>query len=281
MGWGRFFLYLTGGVSSLTFLYYFHKAKYSLHKTELLLLDRWRRLPLYPPPGPPPAARNSTLDGEGLDVDFVEAFAEWFVYTDLQDPNGVTRDDVLELLKELGFEEQEKPAKDFLYRGEGHIEERKRLSGAGLQESLSLVAKLALPDGKDSDTPSRLKPEAVEILKRKRRSAASVVDGASALRQMVQPLPTLQVPVPPADSGPAAEPSAETRADSAVDSEQKVDTGLEELQQHQLEVARLARIEETLMARLERQGSLSPAEESRLQETRARRAALSGSVGSL
>ncbi|CAE8677982.1 unnamed protein product, partial [Polarella glacialis] len=148
MGWGMFMVYVSGGIGGLTFLYYFYKANYSLHKTEILMLEAFRQLPLYSPPGPSTAELNSRLDGTDLPQDLVQGLAEWFVAIDLQEPGGVSRDDVLELMGEFGFGEEEKPAKDFLFRGEGQIEERRRLTCAGLQETVTLVTDLVANEAK-------------------------------------------------------------------------------------------------------------------------------------
>jgi len=53
MGWGRFFMYISGGVTGVVFLFYYYKSGYSLHRTEVMMLERFRRLPFYWPPGPP------------------------------------------------------------------------------------------------------------------------------------------------------------------------------------------------------------------------------------
>ncbi|CAK9032945.1 unnamed protein product [Durusdinium trenchii] len=184
MGWGMFFAYFACGAGTVSFLYYFYKAKYSFHQTEILIVDAFR-----------------------------------FVVTDLEEPKGVSRDDVrrpstarspaawaiglfswrktpstqevpqlvLELISELGYSEKA----DFLYRGEGHIED-----WGALLESLTLLCalradaetKLAKPqepkEGEDPMPQPKSDAEALEILKRKFRRAASVLNsqGAEQLR---------------------------------------------------------------------------------------------------
>jgi len=284
MGWGRFFLYGVSGTAGLVFLYYFHKAKYSLHKTEILLLERWRALPLYPPPGPSAAENNARVDPLGLPHDLVDAFAQWFISTDLQEPDGVTRDDVLELLREMGFGEEEQPCKDFLHRGEGQLEERRRLSGAGLQESVALLAKLALPPDPEEQTPEpRLGKEAKELLRRKLAGMGSVLNAASALQQAMQlpgpgvpaavaPLaPAAQLQPAQAAAAPAPAPPQGYTVQGGTDSSE---AGVDDAEHRRMEATRLARLEEGLVARLERHGSLSPAEEARLRDIRNQRAAL-------
>merc|ERR1740129_1926850 len=133
-----------------------------------MMLDWLRSLPFYSAPGPS-ASANSEVDPKGLPHDVVDAFAEWFVYTDLLEANGVTRDDVLELFREMGFSEEEPPCKDYLHRGEGQLEERRRLSGTGLQESVDLLAKLAVSprDAEGGRAESRVGKEALALLRRK------------------------------------------------------------------------------------------------------------------
>jgi len=293
MGWGRFALYGTSGFAGLVFLYYFYKAKYSFHRTELLLLERWRTLPLYPPPGPPIAEENSRVDPMGLPHDLVDALAEWFVSTDLQEPGGVTRDDVLELFRELGFGEEEPPCKDFLMRGEGQLEERRRLSGAGLQESVALLAKLALPGGPDeagAPRQPRVGRESVELLRRKLARAGSVLSAASALQKAMQTPAAAALPPPPATDGPAVlpvspevalpapgpapVPAAQPHVGVDAGSSSEAEDGVDDAHHRRMEAARLERMEAELVARLERMGSLSPAEEARLRNVRERRAAL-------
>jgi len=292
LGWGRFLLYGSSGFASLIFLYYFHKAKYSIHRTEILLLERWRTLPLYPAPGPPPSEENSHVDPMGLPHDLVDVFAEWFIFTDARESGGVTRDDVLELFHELGFGEEEQPCKDFLMRGEGQLEERRRLSGAGLQESIALLAKLALPQGSDEAGAPRPEPrvgrESVELLKRKLVGVGSVLNAASALQQAMQttgaaspstvdaaaapaeamppaPAPTLA----PAQLAPVAGRGAEVSEDAS-----DAQAGTDDDHHRRMEATRLAKVEQELVARLERNGSLSPAEEARLRDVREKKAAL-------
>lgn len=293
MGWGKFLLYIGSGFSGIVFLYYFNQANYRLHRTEVLMLERWRRLPLYPPRGPSEAEENSEVDPSGLPGELVAAFTEWFVAIDLQEPGGVTRDDVLELVRELGLNEEDKHAKEFLNRGDGHLEERRRLSGAGLQESVNLLAKLSRPCEKGAEpAPCKLGDEALQLLQRKVQGAsAAMMAGASALEALQQQQMQVQMAeqsqaappgmlagapaaagMLPGMAGQAASAGAFGLASGAVAPEEQ--DALDEAEQQQLELARLARMEEGLLATLERRGSLSAAEEARLEEVRARKALL-------
>lgn len=273
MGWGKFFMYAGSGVGGLTFAYFFYKANFSIHQTELLILRALRRLPLYPPPGPSVAERNTSLDPEGLPPDLVQAFLEWFVVTDAKLELGVTRDDLLELLEELGITEEEKTCRDFLLRGEGHLEERKRFTGCGLQESLSLLGQLyRLPC--DSEGVPRLGPEATELLRRK-------VQGASGSASPFHFFP------PPAASAAAQDANVlgfgsgagvglpgGVAASPAIPDEVSDPLGMDEAEHQLLEAKRLERLERNLIAKLERLGSLSPAEEAHLREIRLQLSAL-------
>eukprot|EP00913_Durusdinium_trenchii_P004269 g3957.t1 len=184
MGWGMFFAYFACGAGTVSFLYYFYKAKYSFHQTEILIVDAFRRLPLYWPPTPRDGEMNSRTDAKGLPEDIKLAFCEWFVVTDLEEPKGVSRDDVLELISELGYSEKAQPAKD------GQTNHR----GDAREESLTLLCalradaetKLAKPqepkEGEDPMPQPKSDAEALEILKRKFRRAASVLNSAEQLR---------------------------------------------------------------------------------------------------
>ncbi|CAE8739615.1 unnamed protein product, partial [Polarella glacialis] len=303
MGWGMFMVYVSGGIGGLTFLYYFYKANYSLHKTEILMLEAFRQLPLYSPPGPSTAELNSRLDGTDLPQDLVQGLAEWFVAIDLQEPGGVSRDDVLELMGEFGFGEEEKPAKDFLFRGEGQIEERRRLTCAGLQETVTLVTDLVANEAKkiekekdevpDPDFPEpprkipKSMPEMVTVLEAKLKRTSFSMNSANMMRQALQmgqgqpafQADTAQVPEA-GDSHGSSEnkapsptvhsPFATHTASTVLPEETR---GFDEDEQLQLEDARLSRLESDLLSRLER-GHLSPAEESRLQDVREKRAKL-------
>lgn len=326
MGWGQFFLYVIGGISGVTFFYYFYKAEYSITKTEVLMLQAFRRLPLYWPPQPKAAAEHSEIKAEGLGQEFVVAFTEWFILIDLQQSEGVTRDDVLELIEEFGIHEEDKVCRPIVRRylepGDGSLEERKRLTGVGLQESITFLAELfhappPKPDKKSVEEERRIDPalddrhvtsdeyveahkdkgldddqlrerwqklalvplvlprehmgaEAVELMRKKVRGMASISTGAAALRQAVH--------LPGAVSSPTTEIlQAGTGAETVglagslrptaltptVD-----DSDVDEVQEMQSEVARLQRMEASLIGRLERMGALSPAEESRLADVR-------------
>jgi len=279
MGWGRFSLYGISSVAGLTFLYYFWRSKYSLHKTELLLLERWMMLPFYPPPGPSTAELNAKVDPKCLPHDMVDALAEWFIATDLRELGGVSRDDILELFRDLGFDEDHSACKEFLNRGEGQLEERRRLSGVSLQESIDLLAKLAVAEGASpgSSPDHRLGREAVEQLKRRSRGLSSMLANASVLQQ------AMQAPMgfaPPAEAAPALT-SATTTVTAATGGqvqswpeERQAEEDIDDVEHSRMEKARLTRLEESLLAKLERVGTLSPAEESRLRDVREQLTAL-------
>jgi len=288
MGWGRFFMYISGGVTGVVFLFYYYKSGYSLHRTEVMMLERFRRLPVYWPPGPPAGEKNSNLDGEGLPPDIVDLFAAWFIATDLREAEGVTRDDVLELLREMGYPDDDKACKAFLERGEGLLEERRRMSGAGLQESLSLLAKFAAPTA-DSGTAARPPDAVADALKRRLAGVASMSAGLSALQQAMQapsevamsggstqvqglgvaaPFLAESAQPPPAASAAGSLPEAKSPEPEYPEED------LDESHQKMLEESHLARTEAVLLQKLERAGNLSPAEEARLQDVRQRRSLL-------
>lgn len=267
MSFPMILFWMFSGIGTIFFLYYFKQAKYSLTKTEAILLDRCRRLPFYWPPGATESEKNSQLDGCGLPPNVKAFFTEWFILNDLQQTEGVSRDDVLELLRELGFDEADPACKAFLARGQGHLEERRRLTGCGLQEALELLAEVAVPvdaraGGWGSSRPAlireRLGPEAEELLQRKSAGVSSVLSSVALMQQ------AMTGPSAPRPASPAAfaTPQGFGRGSLA-----EVDD-MDEETHNQLEVARLERIEATIMKRLERAGELTPAEEGRLRDAR-------------
>lgn len=291
ISWSKFFLYLGSGVSALIFLWYFRKARYNLHQTEVLMLERWRQFPLYPPPDPSAGEMNSKLDAKGLPPELVVALSEWFVHKDLLEAGGVVRNDILELMEEMGLDETHKAAKDYLHRGEGRLEEHRRYTGAGLQESITLLSLMAYPEegNKEGKVGVLINfDEATELLRGKLpQRGPSVVDGAKALQQLnaggnslAASMGALQTESAGAPSSPSGSSTSSSKplapdAASAASIHQEVGLGGDaEAELRRMEDARLARVEEGLLARLNRQGALSPAEESRLQEIRLQRSQL-------
>lgn len=285
MGWGIFFVYMGCGVATLSFLYYFYKARYSFHQTEILIVDAFRRLPLYWPPAPRAGEINSRTDAEGLPEEIKLAFCEWFVVTDLEEAKGVTRDDVLELMHDLGYSDKAQPAKDFLFRGEGHIEEKRRLTCVALQESLTLLCALRADaqkklsqepkEGEDPPLVPKSDADALELLRRKFRRSASVLNSAEQLRQATAGVPVL--PPPPLESSDVTTSDATLTEAETAPAEVAEPKDIDESEDRRLEDLRLARLEDELLNRLERLGSLSLAEESRLNDLRRQRAALKAS----
>merc|ERR1712008_70555 len=130
-----------------------------------------------------------------------------------------TRDDILELFRDLGFDEDHAACKEFLNRGEGQLEERRRLSGVGLQESIDLLAKLALVEGASpgSSPDHRLGREAVEQLRRRSKGLGSMLQNASALQQAMQ----APVGFAPAEAAPALASATDTTRQVQTLSEEK------------------------------------------------------------
>merc|ERR1712079_727159 len=102
----------------------------------------------------------------------------------------------------------------------GQLEERRRLSGVGLQESIDLLAKLARVEGASpgSSPDHRVGREAVEQLKRRSKGLSSMLQNAQAMQQ------ALQAPVafvPEAEAAPALAPAADTTRQVQTFSEDK------------------------------------------------------------
>lgn len=162
MTFGRFFLYSTGAISGATFLYYFVKSGYSLHKTEIAIGQKLAKLPFYWPPGPGVAETNTIMPQVELSSTLVDQISAWFIYQDTVLKEGVRRNDVLELFGELGLVDPEKEGVDsfqsvgseefrkevakvaqtFIEKGRGRLSEYKRQSGVSLQEAVKLLDEL-------------------------------------------------------------------------------------------------------------------------------------------
>eukprot|EP00397_Hematodinium_sp_SG-2012_P066179 GEMP01098325.1.p1 GENE.GEMP01098325.1~~GEMP01098325.1.p1 ORF type:complete len:237 (+),score=45.52 GEMP01098325.1:35-745(+) len=131
----------TGAAISLYVGWHFYQAGYNIKRTEVRLIERFRRLPLYPPPGPTLAELNSTIDTGSLEKETADALIQYFLLTDAKG-DGITRDDVVVLVDEelhLGKEEEKNLIGVFVSRGRGENRERKRLCQIGLQEFLKLL----------------------------------------------------------------------------------------------------------------------------------------------
>lgn len=153
MTFGRFVLYATGVVSGATFSYYFYQAGGNLHKTEILIGKKLAQLPFYYPPGPSQSEKNSTLPTVSLSPEFVDQISAWFISQDSSLPEGLTREDVLSLVAELGLlvndasTDDNTPTKKlestFIEKGRGRLTEHKRLSGVSLPETLEFIDQLS------------------------------------------------------------------------------------------------------------------------------------------
>merc|ERR1719343_1436465 len=95
---------------------------------------------------------------------------------------------------------------------------------------------------------------------------------SAAPTNMVAPAAGSQA-VADADAAAFSAPADFAPVPAAPSSSPEEELGVDDAEMQRIEDARLARIEAELVARLERLGSLSPAEEARLRDVRARRAA--------
>lgn len=73
-------------------------------------------------------------------------FGTYFLQLDLDKENGVTRNDVIDLIVKAGFTEEEfkKQMGDFISQGRGSTPQKKRTSGCSLQEALDFMETIVL-----------------------------------------------------------------------------------------------------------------------------------------
>eukprot|EP00811_Abedinium_folium_P007894 NODE_17286_length_951_cov_4.845874.p1 GENE.NODE_17286_length_951_cov_4.845874~~NODE_17286_length_951_cov_4.845874.p1 ORF type:complete len:201 (-),score=25.89 NODE_17286_length_951_cov_4.845874:176-778(-) len=177
---------------------------------------------------------------------------------------GVVREDIVELFRELGASGDEEACRFFLRPqcAEDHSLCSLPVNGSvGLQECVALIAHLGL----DSDA-------ATQHLRNK-LVRKSFVSSASVMLQAMPPVASTWSPIEAAaEPAPLAAPAPiPTRMPihvpaplpAAVD-----DAGVGANDHVQFEISRLRRQESMLLQQLERRGSLSPAEESRLEDAR-------------
>jgi len=306
--WGAwsYTYYSACGLFSLSFLYHLYEGGGSLHQTEILMVESFRRLPFYWPLEASATEQRTQLDAKGLPGPLVDAFTEWFLAVDLENhEEGVTKDDILELFIELGFGNDDTAYfKGFLQTGDGRMEEERRMSGAGLQEAVTLMASLILTPERPKDPDAGwgkwlinkhlfdarvFKDEelvqATATLREKLAGLKVEIEWKEAARTQAQAASaaTAQAAATVAASitgvGAALQPSQLAAVTppsprAAVPAPQADDGGLDEDQFQRIEEKRLARAEQTLLSQLARNGSLSVAEEARLNDVRRQQATL-------
>lgn len=255
--WGIVSMYVSGIVFGIVFAWHFRKAKYDLHQTDLLLLETWKRLPLCPALEPSEAELLSRIDAGMSNTEVTKLFSEWFVSMDAYS-GGITREGILQLVEELGFNKEDKACQAFLMYGEGRTMEQRRRSGAGLQESVGLLELL----GVQGD-------EAVNLLRAKLGSGKFLpgdgkflFDGGSSMFNAVTSAAGSTQSILPGRAPPLL---PELTTDDDIDAREYIG----------LERARLARAQDALLKQRERRGSLLPGEESRLRDLQEQLAALS------
>lgn len=168
----------TGAVISLYVGWHFYQAGWNIKRTEVRLIERFRRLPLYPPPGPSVAELNSSIDFGSLETQTADALVQYFLLTDSRS-EGITRDDVVVFVEDelqLGKEEEKNIIGIFVSRGRGENKERKRLCQIGLQEFLKLVNDLIGQNAEDTG----LSRSDVEARVRERLQKPAVISFAAA-----------------------------------------------------------------------------------------------------
>lgn len=146
----------------------------SPHKTEIMIENSIKRLPLYRPPGRPEAERLSEMNQHGLDDATMEDLATWFMVEDKRTADGVSRSMVLDLVGEsLGLLEPEEAemekevelryprfgeekgkqlsevTKAFVHKGRGRLDEERRQAGCSLSEAAELLSSVVGIHGDD------------------------------------------------------------------------------------------------------------------------------------
>lgn len=246
----------TGAITSLYVGWHFHQAGYSIKQTEVRLLERFRRLPLYPPPGPPASELNVAIDCGALEKETCDILAKYFILFDAK-TEGITRDDVVVLIDEelhLGKEEEKNIIGKFVSRGKGENRELKRRCQLGLPEFLKFIDEL-IAFRAEEDKISRADIEA-KVREKMQNQLPATLSFTTPLNvnnlslRSTMPVAASQQVSPAEDSGypvPVEDMFSEEDDNALL----------------MLEHARLRKDEQLLLDRRER---LTPAEESRLNE---------------
>jgi len=286
-GWPPLWSKVLSVISGIFFLYYFYQAGGDIEKTRSLLYERYVSLPFYWPPETrtQKAAKLTTFDTQGLPSALAQAFMDWFVASDAQSIEGITRGSIIELMRDLGLGSDGCLAfTAFLQLGAGLLDDD-RLTSPGLQESISLLSQLVLAPEK----PRRGDELDKATARLKQKLGGSSITGFGPLMGLRQapdfsklapPHPAVRGHTPEAagaDSASSANAALRARALIANDDEDD-EVGLDEGQYRRMEDNRLRRIEGTLLQQLERNGTLTSAEEVRLNEVRRQRQDLSAGL---
>eukprot|EP00746_Dinoflagellata_sp_MGD_P001000 gnl/MRDRNA2_/MRDRNA2_101860_c0_seq1.p1 gnl/MRDRNA2_/MRDRNA2_101860_c0~~gnl/MRDRNA2_/MRDRNA2_101860_c0_seq1.p1 ORF type:complete len:358 (+),score=82.92 gnl/MRDRNA2_/MRDRNA2_101860_c0_seq1:55-1128(+) len=276
--WFTVFWNVSGGFLGLYIAWHYYKAGYDLNRTELLILEKLRRWPVFPPPGPSQAELNSRCDACGLPPAVYESLCQYFVETDKSSADGVLRDDVVTLIVDLGLgSEEDKWIKSFIAEGSGRLEERKRLSSCSLEETIQLVAECMKLSDKD--------PETVASQLRIRVPAPMTMAVGESARQAMTMLSETSLPPPQSSTSTVGgfgqtvyQPGASAAPSSPLDD---IDEKAAELELLHMEVAGAKKKEAELMVLLENRGTLTEAEMARLNQVRRLRADLEAELAKL
>jgi len=269
-----------GGIGGLYLSYLFYKAGFSIKQTEVLLLERFRELPLYWPPGPGVAVTNSKVEQGLLSDNTFDILARYFILTDSR-CDGITRDGVLILIDEelelLG--EGVKIVDQFIQQGTGDSTERKRRSQVGLAEFVefidSIITHLGVPDKKFPERPIRKREDVETDIRNKLKNMMPTTLSFNALTQMSMPSQSMMTSTPSLASTatPATPASSQSGggwfgSGSTPKTPQPVEPepDVEEIEILKLELSQYQKKVNTFEEQKKLRGSLTDAESSRLEE---------------
>ncbi|EER03003.1 hypothetical protein Pmar_PMAR016930, partial [Perkinsus marinus ATCC 50983] len=212
----RLFLYGSGTAAAAWLAYCAIHSGGDPHKTEIMIEESIKQLPLYRPPERPEAERLSRIDQHDLDDATMKDLATWFMAEDKRAADGVSRSTVLDFIGEsLGLLEPEEAemekednlryprfgrdkgkllhevTKAFVHKGHGRLDEEKRQAGCSVSEAAELLSSVIAIHG--DDTADRVQERLHKIIETNYKDTGlpevSVFQNPMNIPPPVQPLP--------------------------------------------------------------------------------------------
>ncbi|KAF4653210.1 hypothetical protein FOL46_009313 [Perkinsus olseni] len=209
------FLYGSGVAAASWVGYCAFQSGGNPHKTEIMIENSLKQLPLYKPPERPEAEKLSRVDQHDLGDATMKDLATWFMAEDKRAVDGVSRSMVLDFVGEsLGLLEPEEAemekdddkryprfgkgkgkqlsevTKAFVHKGHGRLDEEKRQGGCSLSEAAEFLSSVIGIHGDDAADKVRQRLHViVEKNYKNTGTAVSVFQNPMNITPPPQPLP--------------------------------------------------------------------------------------------
>ncbi|KAF4664280.1 hypothetical protein FOL47_005210 [Perkinsus chesapeaki] len=216
------FLYGSGIAASGWVMYCAYQSGGSPHKTEIMIEDGLKRLPLYKPPERPEAEKLSRVDQHGLDDATMKDLGTWFMAEDKKAVDGVSRSMVLDFVGEsLGLLEPEEAemekeddlkyprfgkemgkklgevTKAFVHKGHGRLDEQKRQSGCSVSDTAEFLSSVIAVHG--DDTADKVRERLHDIVEKNYKNVGPTL----SIFQNPMNIPPPREPMPEVDEAEA------------------------------------------------------------------------------